>query len=359
MSTIKKHLGILFLATFFLCSFGIPGFVFAKDITVTIPEALEGLSLSGLAYVDYSNGVQPEPGDGDKSYNDFTLTRGYITLQKTMLPWMSARFTLDIHKESDTGDYNERVKYLYAELRPADIGFLTQMKSEIGLGHIPWLDFEEHINPYRCQGTMAIERAHVFNSADTGISIRGNLGGRLEDAKAKTGNSHYDGRWGSWHVGVYNGPGYHGTEKNNNKLVEGRLTLRPLPDTVPGLQLSYFGVYGEGNEEPENNDCPDYTVNLGMLSYEHPWVTLTAQYFATEGNKDGKWIDSTGEALDTEGYSLFADVKLPIMDRKVAVFARYDHFDMDDDSVISSDAAYDPKSAISVHFTGKKVEKPR
>jgi hypothetical protein len=190
MSTIKKHLGILFLATFFLCSFGIPGFVFAKDITVTIPEALEGLSLSGLAYVDYSNGVQPEPGDGDKSYNDFTLTRGYITLQKTMLPWMSARFTLDIHKESDTGDYNERVKYLYAELRPADIGFLTQMKSEIGLGHIPWLDFEEHINPYRCQGTMAIERAHVFNSADTGISIRGNLGGRLEDAKAKTGNSH-------------------------------------------------------------------------------------------------------------------------------------------------------------------------
>ena len=56
------------------------------------------------------------------------------------------------------------------------------MKTEVGLGHIPWLDFEESVNPYRCQGTMAIERAGVFNSADLGVSIRGDFGGKLEDA---------------------------------------------------------------------------------------------------------------------------------------------------------------------------------
>lgn len=49
-----------------------------------------------------------------------------------------------------------RLKYLYAELRPPDAGPFTDMKSEIGMGHIPWLDFEEHINPYRCQGTMPL-----------------------------------------------------------------------------------------------------------------------------------------------------------------------------------------------------------
>ena len=314
-----------------------------KEKGLAVPDVLKGLKFEMLGYADYSIGKSPEPGDNEKSYNRFSLTRGYLTVKKEMTPWLHARVTLDIHRDSD-GDYKERLKYLYAELRPPDLGFFTNMKAEIGQGHIPWLDFEEHVNPYRCQGTMAIERAGVFNSADVGVSLRGYFGGELEDAKEKTGNHHYDGRFGSWHVGLYNGAGYHHGEDNNNKVLEGRLTMRPLPDLIPGLQLSYLGLYGEGNKKTTNNDYPDYLVNLLMLSYEHPMFIFTGQYIRTKGNAGGSWVDAAGDALDTAGYSFFADYRLPVVlfsRKRLHLFGRYDHFDEDDNDDIGNDTAYD------------------
>jgi hypothetical protein len=305
-----------------------------------LPKGLKGVRFGGLWYLDYSNGEEPESGDNSSSYNAFKVTRGYLTVQKELLPWFDTRITMDTHQD-DEGDYKIRLKYIYAELKPPDAGLFTNMKSEIGMGHMPWLDFEEHINPYRCQGTMAIERAGVFNSSDIGVSLRGYFGGKLEDAEAKTGSHYYDSRYGSWHLGVYNGSGYHASEENENKPLEGRLTLRPLPDVIPGLQLSYFGIYGEGNDKDNvAEDWPDYEVNLGMLSYENPWVTLTGQYFVTKGNAKGTWVDEEGEALSTEGYSLFGNLKFPVPDRKLSLFGRYDYFDQDADGKIGNDADY-------------------
>nr|HID59934.1 hypothetical protein [Desulfobacterales bacterium] len=314
-----------------------------KDKGLAVPKPLKGLKFEVLGFIDYSNGKLPGLGDNEYSYNRFTITRGYFTVKKVITPWLRTRMTIDTHQDS-TGDWKERLKYLYAEFTPPDFGFFTNMKCEIGLGHIPWLDFEERINPYRCQGTMAIERAGVFNSADLGISLRGYFGQELEGAKQKTGNRHYSGRYGSWHIGIYNGPGYHSSEDNNNKVIEGRLTLRPLPDFIPGLQLSYFGICGDGNKKASNGEYPDYNVNMFMLSYEHPIFIFTGQYFQTEGNAKGSWLYANGDALHTAGYSIFADYKLPIVlfsKRRLHVFARYDHFDQDDDDNIASDTEYD------------------
>jgi hypothetical protein len=312
-----------------------------KDDALVVPKALRGLKLGVLAYIDYSAGQKPKAGERESNFNEFRLTRGYLTVKKEILPWMQTRITIDTHQD-DTGDYKERLKYLYVELRPPDLGFFTSMKSEIGMGHIPWLDFQEHINPYRCQGTMAIERAGVFNSADVGVSLRGYLDGKLEDAEEKTGSHYYNGRYGSWHLGIYNGSGYHASEENNNKVFEGRFTLRPLPDVIPGLQLSYSNIYGEGNDKDNPaRDWPDYVVNMGYLSYENPWVILTSQYFTTEGNAKGTWVDARGHALETEGYSFFGNLKLPVLDRKLSLFGRYDHFNQDNDGKIGNQADYD------------------
>lgn len=310
-----------------------------KEETVKLPAALSGLSIGMLGYLDYSAGQTAAADDKSDSFNKFTLTRGYFTVKKRIRPWLGARVTTDIHQES-SGDWKVRLKYLYAEFRPGDLGPLTQMKVEAGQGHIPWLDFEEHVNPYRVQGSMAIERAGIFNSSDLGVSLRGNIGGELEDAKALTGNHHYDGRFGSWHIGLYDGGGYHAPENNNNKVVEGRFTVRPFPGSLPGLQLSWFGIYGEGNVEPSGGEVPDYRVNLGMVSFEHPLATVTAQYFTTRGNAKGTLVDSSNKSLDTAGYSLFGRVKLPLMDHRLALFGRYDHSDPDDDGVISTKGGY-------------------
>ena len=306
--------------------------VFADD---TKKSPLDGIKLSSLAYFDYSNGKTGLAGDEDTSYNQFALKRGYFTLEKKMESWIGMRMTLDLTQD-DKGDYKIRQKYLYGTLSPKDAGIFTGMKAELGLGHIPWLDFEEHVNPYRCQGTMFIERAGVLNSADLGVSLQGSFGGKLEEASKKTGNSHYDGRYGSWHVGIYNGSGYHAKENNNNKVGELRLTFRPLADAAPGLQVSYFGVVGKGNLV-DTLELPNYYVHLGMLSYEHPMLTLTGQYLMTEGNAKGEWVDSNGDGLKTQGYSAFANVKFPGTNYRFSIFGRYDHFDTDSDSKLAAD----------------------
>ncbi|MBN2381795.1 hypothetical protein JXQ70_02845 [bacterium] len=309
----------------------------------SLSKTLEGLSFDIEAYLDYSIGQSAQPGDEEEDYNSFKSTRGYFTVKKSILPWLGVRMTWDLHQVSD-GYYELRYKYLYAELKAAGAGPFTDIKAELGMGHTPWLDFEGKINPYRCQGTMPLERAGAINSADLGIGLLGNLGGKLENAKKLTGQSSYDGQWGSWHLGVYNGSGYSSSEKNEDKPIAARLTLRPLPSVLPGLQLSYFGTFGKGNVEPvdeEDIEAPDFQVNLGMISFNHPRFTITGQYFMTKGNAKGTWVDAEGEALNTEGYAAFASIKLPVADDKLTFWARYDHFDADADHVLADKTAYD------------------
>jgi polyhydroxyalkanoate synthesis regulator phasin len=355
----------------------------AKDYGLErISRAFKGLSISVLAYIDYSVGDSPRfmgpktaagPGqfgrnvDGHVGLNQWTLQRGYLTIAKEITPWLYGRYTFDITQDA-TGDWKPRTKYLYAELRPPNLGnVLTQMQSEIGLGHIPWLDFEESIWPYRAQGTMPIERAGMLNSADLGFSLRGNFGGKLANAKEVVGNTHYDGRYGSWHVGVYNGTGYHAVEVNPNKPVEYRVTLRPLPDALPGLQATYFGLYGKGNNTsaasfggPFFSYSPDWVINMAYLSYQHPWFLLTGQIISAKGNQGGNWttvpnipgqpIGFRADSLWTRLYSVYGDVKLPLAfsipswqsDHKYPLhaFFRTDWFNADQDQVVSNDAKY-------------------
>jgi hypothetical protein len=298
---------------------------------------LGGIQIGTLSYFEYSGG---EHKDGE-SFNAFRITRGYINIKKQLTPWLGFRITPDVHQDS-TGDFKLRLKYLYAELRPPDFHFLTSMKSEIGMGHMPWLDFEEHINPYRMQGTMFIERAGTFNSADLGISVRGYFGRQLDEEYLTTVSKYYAGRYGSWHVGVYNGGGYHASENNNNKVPEWRLTVRPIPDIIPGLQVHYFGLYGEGNMDYASGP-PDYRVNLGMLSYQNEWIIFTGQYAWTWGNSRGTLVvPDTNAALRGEGFSFFFNTKLPVLKRNLNFFARYDHFDPDrTDAVTPGDDTYD------------------
>ncbi len=309
--------------------------------------SLQNLKFSILTYFDYSVGQSALPGGTEENFNRFAITRGYFTLKKEIAPWLKARMTTDVHQHHDgdyKGDYEVRLKYLYGEIHFPDLGPLTSIKSEIGIGHMPWLDFEQKINPYRCQGKMAVERAGMFNSADAGVGLMGYLGGELANAKQKTGNKSYAGRWGSWHIGGYNGPGYHAVEENQNKVAEGRLTLRPLPGALPGLQLSYLGIYGEGNRSYPDIDgdtvWPEYIVHLGMLSFEHPRFTFTGQYFTTWGNAKGTLAEADGDALETMGYSAFADLNLPVFNDRPSVFARYDYFDSDVDDMMAESTAY-------------------
>jgi hypothetical protein len=279
--------------------------------TVELPPGLRGIKIGALWYLDYKAGEK-----GGESYNSFSITRGYINIKKEITPWLKVRVTPDVTR-TDNGDVNVRIKYLYARLYFPDLGFVTNNFLEVGQIHFPWLDFKEAINGYRCQGTMLQERNHIFNSADQGIAWFGYFGGEMPEEFKKKVNKHYAGRYGSFSIGIFNGSGYHAAEKNNNKALEGRITIRPLPDVLPGLQFSYFGIYGKGNVA---DNPPDWYVNTLYVSYEAPLYTLTFTYARDKGCQSGK------DENNKQGFSWFARVKMPF-NPKIELIGRYDIWD--------------------------------
>jgi len=305
-----------------------------------LSEALKGLDIGALAYIDYSAGEKLTSGKRE-SYNEFAVTRGYLTVKKELTPWFSMRTTLDIKQETGGstssklyGSFVTRFKYYYAQFEWPDLGFLINNKTELGMGHMAWLDFEEHINPYRCQGTMFQERFGGFNSADLGVSLMGYIGGEMDDDYKHNVSKYYAGKYGSYHIGVYNGGGYHATENNDNKVIEYRLTVRPLPTILPGLMLSYFGVNGKGNSSvyTDGGNEPDWRINTGFVSYQHEYFTFTGQIIKNKGNQAGSWLKAgTSDSLDVDGYSVFGFVRMPGL-KALRVHGRYDLFDPDNDT---------------------------
>jgi hypothetical protein len=305
-----------------------------KDIEKVV-KALKGFKFGLLWYLSYMAGegkdVGGAAGDGQDK-NKFAIKRGYFRVTKELMPWFDAHITLDTTqasvKDSSLSDSVQvRIKYAYGKFKLPDFAFFTKPFIEAGVVHMPWLDYEEHVNWYRCQDTMFIERNGTFNSADFGLTFVSLLGGEMSDDYKKNVNGNYAGRYGSMSFGIYNGGGYHASEKNDNKALEGRLTVRPLPDIVPGLQLSYFGITGKGNKDTD----PDWTTNLGFVSFEHEYVVLTGQYYWGKGNQKGD------DENEKDGYSIFAEVK---PHKKFAIIGRYDRFDPNTDADDDENSRY-------------------
>lgn len=290
-----------------------------------LPDALRGLKIGTLTYVTFESIKQHDGEGGLVTISRFNLTRGYIDIRKDINSYFGFRATPDLHQDA-SGDWKLRLKYLYGGFKWGGHGFLGKSYAEVGLAHMPWLDFEEHVNRFRMQGTMFLERNGIFNSADVGVLVGGNLGEEMPEDYRQHVNSHYTGRWGSFGVGVYNGGGYHASSNNNNVVVEGRLTVRPVPSVVPGLQVSVLGITGKGNTE----EAPDWDVLNGMLSFESRYLVATGQYYDGKGNQSGSAVGSDGTSLNQDGYAAFAEVRLPQRE-EFSVFSRYDRFDTNSD----------------------------
>ncbi len=287
---------------------------------------LKGLSIGATVFVDYSFG---QTGGATKSnYNRFTLQRGYINIRKEITPWFKMRMTPDIKvsPSSQTGDYTVRMKYLYADFLTPDLGPVTDNDVRVGLGHTPFLDFEEGVNTYRMQSPMFQDKRSLITSSDLGVSVNGNFGGKLtREQVEEVGSASYAGRFGGYFIGVYNGGGYSSTgEQNQNKAIQGRVTVRLLPDALPGLQLTYYGITGKGNAA--NN--PAWTNNTGFVSYQNKLWAATAEFMTGKGQING------ADSNKKKGYSLFGRFTVPAY-TKVAAFARYDS--LDPDTTIAND----------------------
>lgn len=283
-------------------------------------EVWKRIQISTLWYLHYGWGEIEE-----KRENAFSIGRGYVNIKFKAADWLEPRVTFDTTQD-DSGDVKVRLKYLYGMFQmPIETAFITEPNVEFGLVHGPWFDFEEHVNAYRAQGTMFVERNNVLNSADLGLTFATLLGQKLPKAYQEKVSTKYPGTWGSLAFGVYNGGGYHAIEKNQNKSFQSRLTLRPLGSIFPNLQISHLFIIGKGNTAEE----PDWMLNGFMASFEHESFVLTGQLAFGKGNQMGDKVDqATKESQDCIGASGFAEIKLPWI--KSSLLGRYDWWKWDE-----------------------------
>jgi hypothetical protein len=300
-----------------------------KDLLTLLKpfKGVEYAKVGALGYVDFSAGEQwrgTRANPENFHENRWEITRGYLNITVQNTPWLGFRITPDVTRVnagSQDGDIDVRIKYYYAKFDfPWKNRVFSKTWMELGQGHFPFLDYQEHINPYRCQGTMFQERFHNFNSADMGIGLIGLLGGEVREDYQKSvefGNK-YPGKYGSYHIGFYNGSGYHSREKNRNKPFEGRLSLRPFGDLLPNLQITYFMIRGKGNNE--NHKDWDWHVNTIFASFQHKYFLATVEYARNKGDQSGH------DEFDREGYSLFTWVRCP-WHMPLRTHFRYDSWD--------------------------------
>ena len=293
-----------------------------------LPAYLKAFRPIGTFYLSYSAQTTDSGINKTTDSNSFQLKRGYFGADVDLNSYLTARFVGDITLDS-LGDVKVRAKYIYGKFHWKGNDVITAPYMEFGLAHMPWLDYEEAINGFRMQDTMFTERNSVFNSADVGVIVGSDLGGTMSsDYKSKVDN-HYAGRYGSWQLGVYNGGGYHAAEANTNKVVEARLSLRPIPGAVPGLQFTMFGLVGKGNKAPTASGfVPDWKDGVGMISFQSRYFTFTGQGLLGIGNQGGTALEANGTSAHQSGFSVFAAVHIPTphFGQQVSIIGRVDEF---------------------------------
>lgn len=258
------------------------------------------------------------PSEGSTS-NEFVVNRGYINFTGNVTPYFSGRITPDVIRNEE-GDVEMRLKYCFAQYKNVDMqGFITEPSVLIGQVYTPFIEYEDKINGYRVVGAYFLDRVKQLSSADFGVTFTALLGGKIDAEYQRKVNGSHVGRYGSVAFGLYNGGGYHALEKNANKTFQWRVSVRPLPDVLPGLQASFTGSLGKGNLA----ESPDWTLFSGFLSYEQQYFVLTGQYYQAIGNYSGVMADEFGVEMASQGYSLFSEVKL--FKQKSSIFARWDY----------------------------------
>jgi len=205
----------------------------ATAATPAKPDDTPSYKLGAVIFTDYTYQASPSTKDADGNSvhaSSFNVTRAYINFTGQLNHRISFRITPDVARESGSGSslsgsQNFRLKYAFGQLNLDD--WLSKGAwIRLGVQQTPFIDYFEGIYRYRFQGTTFTEREGYFTSADAGLT------------------AHYDlkGGYGDLHGGYYNGEGYNRSETNNQKALQLRATVRPLPKDAfwKGVRVTAF-----------------------------------------------------------------------------------------------------------------------
>ncbi len=220
------------------CAIALLGSLSATAQTAAAPTAASvdtpSFKIGSTIFADYTYQSAPVSKDSDGNSihpSSFNVSRAYINVTGQLNHFISFRVTPDITRETGSGSslngsQTFRLKYGFAQLNLEDWSSKGSWV-RLGVQQTPLLDFAEGIYRYRFQGTMFVERESYLTSSDAGLSAHYNFASD----------------YGDIHAGVYNGEGYSKAETNNEKAVQIRTTVRPLPRSSIGKGLRVSGFY--------------------------------------------------------------------------------------------------------------------
>jgi hypothetical protein len=291
------------------------------------PEVLRYKGIEVKPDIKFYSDYQIDLSDEDLG-NAFHITRSYLGMKLEVTDWLSARVTYDVTTATDIASYDSvgldqsklqgslvaRLKYAYVNLGIAPI----DSNLRIGVVHTPWIDWIEHIEDTRFLRKVMWEQEYHYPSADFGFAFIGHGGDRL-----------------AYHVGLYNGEGYHGIEETGFKDFIGRVSVRPAPDSklVKGLQLS---LYAHGEFPTKDGTETDRRLG-GAVTWRLADKIKDPDCHKVEGEKLAAWYqvklgqhgDPADALTNNLGMSFGARVELPA---HLFAIGRGDRFDPDLDT---------------------------
>jgi hypothetical protein len=230
-----------------------------------------------VLFVDFTRTLAPTVADADGNRvnpSAINVTRTYLNVTGQANHLFAFRVTPDIVRETGpgsslAGSETFRLKYGYLQIN-LDDWLWRNTNARVGMIQTPYVDFEESVYRYRFQGQIFAEREGFLPSADFGASFRTVL----------------PGGYGEVAGGLYNGEGYTRADPNDQKALQIRGTLRPLPGPglTRGLRVTFFY-----DDDHYVHDAARVRA-ISLVTYEHRfvnagWVHLDARDQRTRADR--------------------------------------------------------------------------
>jgi hypothetical protein len=273
------------------------------------PDDTPAIRLGAVVFYDYTYQLTPKQTDeGGHEYSptSFNLNRAYINVTGNISHVVAFRITPDVTRESGSGSslngsLTFRIKFGYAQFNLDDWMWRGSWV-RAGIQGTPYIDYFDVIYRYRFQGTDFIERDAGLSSSDAGVSFHTDL----------------PKNYGDVHVGIFNGEGYQRAETNNQKAIQIRGTVRPLPNANGILRGLRGTVYFHEDHYVHDAERNRFVANVMV---EHRRFNAGFDYLKRTDQRL-----PTAVEVDSDGYSLFVTPFLKEKGNGPEALVRYDSF---------------------------------
>jgi len=275
----------------------------------------DNLDLNVKIFADFTSVDGTGSSTSDDASSGFHFTRAYFEARGKVSPDDMVRLTLDQKspadsKDSTTGDVSKAdgrvfVKYAYWQHKYSDAASI-----KVGQNHTPLVDYiQTDLWGHRYVQKTFTDYWGAETSSDLGISVLGDGGESF-----------------SYYVSLMNGEGYQHKTDGAGYALMGRAEWHGAG--------AHVGLYGHSETDRNGTSGYDPTREELYAWWENDTFRIGGQYLMADdgdaANTDTKLFN------DATGYNVLANLKVPSIGKKTAIFVRYDSIDKRDNGTDST-----------------------